>query len=162
MSSLRLNKLNLVVGTWNRLDRVVGAWVTNSRKIVAYATFEGVEIDCRPAVHIFHLGLYEIKADGDVRLACSDEVRLSGNLTASGFVDELSLINLCNWGTRIAKAKPTPTKFLTANDLGLIDFCYEMNIAAKNSDDAPPSRTSIVNWNGIASYGERAGRIANA
>lgn len=41
MSSLKLNKTNLVVGTWNRLDRVVGAWVTNTRKIVAYATFEG-------------------------------------------------------------------------------------------------------------------------
>lgn len=162
MSSLKLNKTNLVVGTWNRLDRVVGAWVTNTRKIVAYATFEGVEIDCRPAVHIFHLGLYEIKDDGDVGLACSDEVRLSANLTASEFVNELSLVNLCNWGTRIAKAKPTTTKVLTANEVGLIDFCYEMAIAVKHLDDVPPSLTSIVNWNGIASYGERAGRFAHA
>lgn len=137
---------------------VVGAWETSTKKIVAYATLQGIEIDRRPKLYVYHIGLYEIKQSGDVRLAAVETVKLEGNLLPFEIQDELELMNLCFWGFRIAKAKPTSLKSISRDDIGLIEFCYAMS---SKPQAIPLPLTEEVSWNGIVSFGQNAGRLAH-
>lgn len=136
----------------------IGAWETSTKRIIAYAHLLGVDVSSRPRTANYHLGLYEIR-DIDIKMVKCDEYKLPIN---QFIADELVLNVICDWGPRIANAKPRISSALLPDEEGLIHFCYEMEGNASALTAAPIPNPEEVFWNGVASYGKKFGRLVNA
>lgn len=136
-------------------DFLIGVWETNTKRIIAYAHHLGLDISARPKLNTYHLGLYELRENGDISLVKQAEYTLEAN----GFeCDELTLNVICDWGTRIAKAKPRIQQLADEDDIGLVHFCFE---TSRQQQQQAPALKQDVYWNGIYSHGANYGRVVH-